>query len=54
VSGSVSAQRVAASVRGLSERERPAARGTLTPSPHVFRLPRTPHEHAHALAHAAR
>ena len=31
-----------------------ATRGALTPSPRAFRLPRTPHELAHALAHAAR
>jgi len=34
--------------------ERPAEAGALTHTPYAFRLPRTPHEHAHALAHAAR
>jgi hypothetical protein len=52
VSGSVSAQRVAARVGGL--RERPTARGALTPSPHAARLSPAAHELAHALAHAAR
>ena len=38
----------------LRERARPATRGAHTPSPHAFRLPRPAHEHATALAHAAR
>jgi len=53
-SGSVSDQQSAACVGGSRERARPATPGALTPSPHAFRLPRTPHEHAHALAHATR
>jgi hypothetical protein len=33
---------------------RGAACGAITPSPYAFRLSRTPHGHAHALAHANR
>ncbi|HEX7500778.1 MAG TPA: hypothetical protein VF524_10820, partial [Polyangia bacterium] len=54
VSGSVSGQRNATSVGGSRERARLATRRALTPSLHAARLPRTPHELAHALAHAAR
>ena len=53
-SGSVSDLRKAAYVGGSRERARPATRGALIPPPHAFRRPRTPHEHAHPLAHAAR
>ena len=44
--GSVSDQRQAACVGGSRERAWPTTRRALTP--HAFRLPRTPHEHAHA------
>ena len=49
-----SAQRIAVRVGGLRERARLAARAALTPSPHAFRPPRTPHELAHPHAHATR
>jgi hypothetical protein len=54
VSGSVSESdhRGAACVGGFRERVRPAA--PEPPSPHAFRLPRAPHELAHALALATR
>jgi hypothetical protein len=50
VSGSVSDRRHAVCVGDWCEQ--PAMCGALTP--YAFRLPRTPHELAHALAHATR